>query len=131
MERINGMQSGSLPQSEWEGEEEVREHTLEAKRFYNSQRWKKCRASYISSVPGGICEHCNDAVGYIVDHVEEINMQNINNPEITLNHNNLQFLCLECHNRKTFKKYSSIREGFTFNEDGEFIPSSPHLNENS
>ena len=100
----------------------MREHTQAAKRFYNSKHWRKCRASYISTVPGGICEHCHEAVGHIVDHIEEINIHNINDPNITLNHDNLQYLCLKCHNTKTFRKYSSIREGFTFNENGDLIP---------
>lgn len=103
----------------------MREHTAEAKRFYKSTAWKKCRASYISTVLGGLCEHCNHAPGYIVDHIEEINSHNINDPNITLNHNNLQYLCLECHNTKTFRKYSAIREGFMFNDDGELIPKPP------
>ena len=104
----------------------MREHTLEAKRFYNSSQWRKCRASYISTVPGGLCEHCQHSMGYIVDHIQEINIHNINDPDITLNHNNLQYLCLECHNTKTFRKYNAIREGFTFNDDGELIPIAPH-----
>ena len=105
----------------------MREHTLEAKRFYNSSQWRKCRASYISTVPGGLCEHCNEAIGYIVDHIEEINIHNINDPNITLNHDNCQLLCTPCHNVKTFRKYSSIREGFTFNSEGELVPLAPPL----
>lgn len=99
----------------------MREHTAEAKRFYKSSAWKKCRASYIATVPGGLCEHCNDAMGYIVDHIEEINSQNINDPNITLNHENLQYLCTPCHNVKTFKKYSAIRDGFYFDENGNLM----------
>ena len=104
----------------------MREHTAEAKRFYNSAKWKKCRASYIDTVDGGLCEHCNEEPGYIVDHIKEINSRNINDPYITLNHNNLQYLCLECHNTKTFRKYSAIREGFMFNEEGELVPKPPY-----
>ena len=75
-----------------------------AKKFYNSKEWIKCRESYIKKVHG-LCEHClkknKYTPGYIVDHIEELTPNNINNPEITLNHDNLQYLCLECHNRKT------------------------------
>ena len=106
----------------------MREHTAEAKRFYKSARWKKCRASYIATVPGGLCEHCNESMGYIVDHIIEINSQNINDPEITLNHKNLQYLCTPCHNVKTFRKYSAIREGFMFDEEGNLVQKSPHSN---
>ena len=106
----------------------MREHTAEAKRFYNSSQWRKCRASYISTVPGGLCEHCQDSMGYIVDHITEINMHNINDPNITLNHDNLQYLCLQCHNTKTFRKHSSLRDGFIFNSDGDLVPVPPTKN---
>ena len=96
-----------------------------AVRFYNSKQWKDCRKSYISKVHG-LCEHCleNDkhVPGYIVDHIEEITPVNINDPEITLNHDNLQYLCLECHNTKTFgKDVEVIREGLEFDRDGNII----------
>ncbi|MBS4538205.1 HNH endonuclease [Clostridium sp. D2Q-11] len=90
-----------------------------AKWFYKSRAWKKCRAAYIKKVIG-ICEHCGNP-GYIVDHIEEITPDNINDPEITLNHDNLQYLCLSCHNKKTFKKKEATREGLVFNERGELI----------
>lgn len=56
-------------------------------------------------VDGGMCEHCQSSLGYIVDHIEELTESNITDPEIALNYNNLQYLCLICHNSKTFVKY--------------------------
>lgn len=104
----------------------MREHTAVAKKFYNSVAWKKCRASYINSIIDELCEHCQFNLGYIVDHVEEINITNIDDPMITLNHDNLQYLCLECHNKKTFgKPKEKLREGFYFNELGELVYSPP------
>lgn len=104
----------------------MREHTAVAKKFYNSVAWKKCRASYINSLIDDLCEHCQFNLGYIVDHVEEINITNIDDPMITLNHDNLQYLCLECHNKKTFgKPKEKLREGLYFNELGELVYSPP------
>ena len=37
-----------------------------AKNFYNSKRWRKCRAAYFR-LRGGTCERCAD-VGKIVHH---------------------------------------------------------------
>lgn len=96
-----------------------------AKKFYKSRAWQQCRTSYISTVHG-LCEHCLEddkyTPGYIVDHIIEINPSNINNPEITLNHQNLQFLCLPCHNTKHFgKDIEVIREGLSFDGDGNII----------
>ena len=90
-----------------------------AKKFYNSKAWKVCRESYITKA-FGLCEHCG-APGYILDHIVELTPDNINNPYITLNHDNLQYLCTPCHNKKTFGKYSPVREGFGFDENGELV----------
>lgn len=90
--------------------------------FYRSTAWKKCRKSFIGSrrsVDGGLCQHCMSRIGYIVDHIEEITPQNISDTDITLNHENLQFLCLECHNKKTFQKNFSTRENLFFDENGQ------------
>ncbi len=76
-----------------------------AKKFYNSKAWKECRQSYIDkriAIDGGMCEHCKNELGYIVDHKEELTPDNIDNPYITLNHDNFQYLGLICHN-KNFK----------------------------
>lgn len=97
----------------------MKKHTEAARKFYKTAAWQKCRASYISKV-FGICEHC-ERPGYIVDHIIEINSENINDPEITLNHDNLQYLCTECHNKKTFRKHSAVREGFSFDSAGNLI----------
>ena len=96
-----------------------------AVKFYNSKAWKQCRETYKQSV-NGLCEHClkDDKVipGYIVDHIKEITPDNINNPEITLNHGNLQYLCLSHHNTKHFGKDTEvIREGLLFDKDGNII----------
>lgn len=99
--------------------EGMRTHTVAAKGFYKSSAWQKCRQSYIYSVHG-LCEHC-EGPGYIVDHIIEINIENVNDPDITLNHDNLQYLCTPCHNKKTFTKYSPIREGFGFDDQGNLI----------
>lgn len=98
-------------------------HKHFAKRFYDSKEWKKCRESYISKVHG-VCEHCGEP-GYILDHIEELTPENINDPNITLNHENLQYLCLSCHNTKTFKKYKSVRDGLMFDGEGNLVQAPP------
>ena len=96
-----------------------------AKKFYKSKAWQRCRASFIARrryKDGGICQHCKDKPGYIVDHIEEISISNIHDPEITLSHDNLQFVCLSCHNTKHFGNGKGvIREGLSFDKDGNII----------
>lgn len=89
-----------------------------AKPFYNSKAWKQTRKAFISyrvSIDGGMCEHCKEQVGYIVDHIEEITPESINDPNITLNHSNFQYLCLTCHNVKTFGEREEERYFFDSN----------------
>ena len=75
--------------------------------FYHSAAWQKCRAAYIAYV-GGLCERCKMKgiikPGYIVHHKEYITLDNINDPSILLNHDNLEYLCFDCHQREHFPK---------------------------
>ncbi len=100
-----------------------------AKRFYNGKDWKKCRAAYIAkrkAIDGGMCESCHEKPGYIVHHKTELSPENINNPDITLNHDNLKYDCHICHNKEN--KSEDVVEGlvgYEFNAAGEMILLSP------
>jgi 5-methylcytosine-specific restriction protein A len=95
-----------------------------AKAFYNSKEWKECRKSFISyriTIDGGMCEHCKEELGYIVDHKVELDNENINDVYVSLNHDNLQYLCLRCHNVKTFGIANATRDDVMFNENGDLV----------
>lgn len=106
------------------------QHTEIAKKFYNSAKWRKLRKWYIEQPEiTGLCERCLSSgryeAGIILDHIIEINIDNINNPDITLNPDNLQFLCLFHHNRKTFTnadKEPTVTDGYYFDKHGQFVP---------
>ena len=55
-----------------------------------------------------------DSHGYIVHHKSYIDMNNIYNPDITINFDNLELLCIDCHNKEHFSNNM-------FNADGELI----------
>ena len=71
-----------------------------AQYFYSSKRWQDCRNAYKRSV-SYLCEDCMDKgivkAGTEVHHVIPITQYNINDPNITLNWNNLKCLCHDCH----------------------------------
>jgi 5-methylcytosine-specific restriction endonuclease McrA len=93
-----------------------------AQRFYNSKTWKECRKSFIAkrrTIDGGMCEHCKNSLGYIVDHIVELNPINISDPFVSLNHENLQYLCLVCHNSKNTEK--STRDDVEFDSQGMLV----------
>jgi len=69
--------------------------------FYHSRAWQACRSSYLQKHP--LCEDClargKYEVAAHVHHIIWLTPENYQNPEISLNHNNLRAVCVECHNR--------------------------------
>ena len=78
-----------------------------AERFYKSKAWQACRLAYAKQV-GGLCECCLKngiyTPGVIVHHKVHINPENIEVPEITMNFDNLELLCRDCHAAQHGKK---------------------------
>lgn len=73
-----------------------------AKAFYNSKRWLKCRDSYIAdriAIDGGVCEECRQQQGYIVHHEITLTPDNINDPDISLSHQHMKYVCKGCHDK--------------------------------
>lgn len=68
--------------------------------LYNGKAWQDCRSAYKKS-KGGLCERCLSKgiykAGEIVHHKVHISPENINNPQIALNWENLELLCRDCH----------------------------------
>lgn len=76
-----------------------------AKAFYKGKQWKKISRLYMEQ-QHYICERCG-GVATICHHIKYISPANINNPAITLNFDNLEALCQECHNKEHFQKYNT------------------------
>lgn len=94
-----------------------------AKGFYEGKAWRRCREDFIAkriNIDGGMCQRCKKELGYIVHHKIELTADNINDATVSLNHNNLMFLCTECHN-KTHGWYQNKRRTI-FDEDGNVLP---------
>jgi 5-methylcytosine-specific restriction endonuclease McrA len=71
-----------------------------AEKLYKSKAWQHCRKGYIKSV-GGLCERCltkgRFVPAVIVHHKIPVTANNIDDPTITLNWDNLQAVCRDCH----------------------------------
>ena len=85
--------------------------------FYKSKAWQDCRAAYIKSV-FGLCERCGRP-GWIVHHKEKLTPVNINDPNVTLSFENLEYLCQDCHNRE--HGGASTADGLIFDERGDLV----------
>lgn len=86
-----------------------------AEHFYKSKAWRDCRDAFFI-YKHGICERCGGH-GEIVHHKEYLTPTNINDPNITLNWDNLELLCQDCHNKEHSKELP-ISEGLMFDEEG-------------
>ena len=92
----------------------------EIRRFYKSDEWKKARMIKISEV-GGLCEECG-RVGEEVHHIIHLTAENVSDPMISINQENLKLLCKDCHN-KEHERFS--RRGYKFDENGDVLPVRP------
>lgn len=73
-----------------------------AKQFYDSKLWLTCRQGYIQErikIDGGMCEVCRRKLGYIVHHKILLTPENIQDPDIALNWDNLSYECKDCHDQ--------------------------------
>ena len=97
--------------------------------FYNGAGWDACRRSFIAErvrKDGGMCQSCRRAKGQIVHHKVELTAENIHDPEIALNHELLEYLCLECHNKEpghfgAFRRGGAVRTECVFDESGDVV----------
>jgi 5-methylcytosine-specific restriction endonuclease McrA len=93
-----------------------------ARKFYNSSAWRDCRQAYFAK-RFGLCERCGSA-GKIVHHIKYLNEGNIDDPNITLNFENLELLCQDCHNDEHMKRLP-IARGLGFDDEGNLIQKIP------
>lgn len=82
-----------------------------AQGFYHSSLWRKQR-EYILKRDNYLCTEIGcHRVATEVHHIEELTEQNVNDPSISLNENNLRSLCHDCHSRITAEMKASQRSG--------------------
>ncbi len=96
-----------------------------AKKFYRSTLWRSTR-EFILKRDNYLCQECGEPAQE-VHHKIWLTASNINNPEITLNPNNLISLCRNCHfkihelSRQEAKEKIEIGEEYIFDKNGFLI----------
>ena len=89
--------------------------------FYKSPAWLAARELKIVSVKS-LCERCGQ-IGIEVHHKERLTIDNVNDSSISLNQDNLELLCRECHNKEHERFSNKVR----FDKDGNLInPEKPN-----
>lgn len=86
---------------------------------YHSTRWQRLKK--LKKIISPFCEECERkgiiTPVYIVHHKIWINESNYNNDDIFFNIDNLESVCLSCHNFLHFKE----KVDYTFDEKGNLI----------
>ena len=97
---------------------------LTQKQFYKRSPWKRARQAYIDkrvAIDGGLCEICREEMGLIVHHYKVwLDDINCNDPEISLNEDNFQYVCLTCHNKEKDPRTATPGR-VIYGPDGEII----------
>lgn len=84
--------------------------------FYKSAAWQVARQIKYQEQDGR-CERCK-RVGEEVHHKIRLTVDNVSDTSVSLNQNNLELLCKDCHN-KEHKRFTKEKE---FDSDGNLIP---------
>ena len=87
-------------------------------KFYESKEWVKL-AAYIRIKYYYTCQSCGRR-GVYVHHIIHLTDNNVNDPSISLNEDNLTLLCLDCHN-ELHMGTSAIRKDVMFDDCGQLI----------
>lgn len=99
-------------------------HTGFAHDFYRSIAWQNCRSAYALS-KAGLCERCLLAglysPGRQVHHKVRLTPENITDPAVALNWDNLELLCWECHKQEHEHKSIARRRRYSMDEDGALL----------
>lgn len=89
-----------------------------AKEFYQSKAWRETRA-YIFKRDFGLCVRCGKP-GEIVHHKRYLTPDNIDDPSVSLNEDNLETLCRKCHALEHEGELPTDR-ALTFDENGDLV----------
>lgn len=104
--------------------------------FYDSKAWRTIRKE-VWREQHLLCNRCHRPVYVdglseyippekrlkgVVHHIEYLDINNINDPEKALGRDNLEGLCIDCHNKEHFKP-TVLRDGYMFDDEGNLIRS--------
>lgn len=103
--------------------------------FYQTKAWKQVRKN-IWLKQSCLCNRCHRPVYVngisewipkekrlkgIVHHKEYLNDTNFNDINISLNEDNLEGVCIDCHNKEHFST-TATRDDLLFDDEGNIVP---------
>ena len=99
-----------------------------ARAFYKSAAWQRVSKAYMQK-HNYICERCGKPAA-ICHHKRYLNPGNIHDCFVTLNPDNLECLCMDCHNKEHFAEHGATAFdcGLTFDAQGNIVKGEQHGN---
>jgi 5-methylcytosine-specific restriction protein A len=95
-----------------------------AEKFYNSDRWRDCRETFLETKLC-LCERCSTPAvpvpAKIAHHKIYLTAKNINDPYIALSFDNLEALCQDCHNKEHHR--GEKKQRYKFDAEGNLVHS--------
>ena len=93
-------------------------------KFYKSALWEKTREIALRR-DKYLCVHCGRPAE-VVHHIEHLTLENVNDPSVSLNLDNLESLCSDCHFQEHKGEHCRGRiveeqNPYTFDENGMLI----------
>ena len=88
--------------------------------FYRSAAWRRLSRAFLLS-RNYICERCGQPAE-IAHHRRYLTPRNVNDADVALNPENLEALCMACHNAEHFGTGGAVAQGLTFDENGDLSP---------
>ena len=88
--------------------------------FYRSAAWRRLSRAFLLS-KNYICERCGHPAE-IAHHRRYLTPRNVNDASVALNPDNLEALCISCHNIEHFGAGGAVVQGLTFDENGDLSP---------
>ena len=89
-----------------------------ARSLYGNRKWKLTQVAYMIS-RNYICERCG-SVARIVHHKNYITPDNIYDPKVVFDWDNLEAVCIDCHNTEHIIS-AATEEGLRFNSNGDIV----------
>ena len=94
-------------------------------KFYKSKLWQKVRENALRR-DNYLCVNCGRPAE-VVHHIEHLSLANVDDPNVSLNLNNLKSLCSECHFEEHRGEHCNGRRieeenPYRFDENGMLVP---------
>lgn len=104
-----------------------------SEKIYSSQKWKRLRKQ-IAESNFYICQMCGrpfSSDDIIIHHITHINQDNVDDPNVTFNSDNLCCVCRSCHAKIHRDDYRKKRgRNILFDADGNIIGIGENTGEN-